>query len=96
MTTATFQPLTWLCWWRLTRWMVGIIRVYPPGSCIDPAPYKFFTVASITGCVAEINGLSHADITKQDLRAMAAAIKPYGVKIVRWHHNLKNHTFNIR
>jgi hypothetical protein len=66
--------------------VVAIIRVFDEYAP-EPAPYKFFTVAVITGGIAEIKGLADSKINKSDIKAMALAIKKLGASWAHWSHN---------
>ena len=96
MTTAHFQPLTWVAWFRLTGWMVGIIRVYAPGMRYPTSPYKFFTVAMLQGGLATIYGMRDSHIGIGDLRAMEVALKVFSVKLATWTHDGKTHFYKLR
>ena len=96
MTTAHFQPLSWLSWYRLTGWMVGIIRVYAPGLSYPSSPYKFFTVAMLQHGVATIYGMRDSHISIGDLRAMEASLGELGIKAATWTHDEKTHFYKLR
>ena len=96
MTTAHFQPLTWHTWYRLTGWMVGIIRVYAPGMGYPSSPYKFFTVAMLQRGVATIYGMRDSHINLPDLRAMELTLKVFGIHHATWVHDGKTHFYKLR
>lgn len=89
MTHAHFQPLTWRTWYRLTGWMVGIIRVYTPNMSYPSSPYKFFTVAVLQNAVATIHGMHESRIKLSDLHAIEHLLSTLKIKTATWTHNNK-------
>jgi len=80
MTTAHLEKLT-----AIDNY---ILRVFEDGASFGE-PYKFQTVVSISDGIAEIKGLSNANITNRDLRAMFRSIKAIGAHEVKWTHKGK-------
>jgi hypothetical protein len=75
---------------------IGILRIYETDNTIEPAPYKFFISASITGDNAIIKGLHDCNINMHDFDAVCKELKSIGVKSFSWTHNGKNHTKVIK
>jgi len=97
MTTAHFQPLTWLCWWRLTGWMVGILRVYAPGdSYAASSKYKFITVGVIRHHVVTIHGMRSSGIRWRDVKALDKVLFRLGIKQAVWTHDGVTQNYTLR
>jgi hypothetical protein len=96
MTTAHFQPLTYLFWWRLTHWMVGIIRVYSAGSYELASEYKFFTVGVVRGDTVTLHGMQHSNVNRHDIKAIQVALEKYGLTKATWCHDGRWYTYKAK
>ena len=100
MTTAHFQPLTWRMWYRLTGWMVGIIRVYAIGGYDAKSDFKFGMGVSIWRGLATLHSLGGTDrevrIVGRDRLAMAACLSKIGALQATWIHDGKPHFYKLR
>lgn len=95
MITASVEDLTS----QVPRWLalptITIVRVYDSGiEPVEPNPFRFAVVAVVVGQIAECKALCQG-ITTSGMKAVANALKAYGVKSLQWRHDGQHHQINF-